>query len=564
MVRKMMILWEKHKKKAIRLLWAAVILASIKSIFTDTGFDNAYTVAMSFRHLRGDGMFEQMWEPHQTSIFFTDFFMWIYRFFVPSYAGVMLYLQVVGTVFFALIGIWLYRLLKDVAGSETAQLATMFFIMFRAKQTPFPEYANLQIAFSTLLFLCLVSFVREQQKRIYLCLAAVFLCLEVLAYPSCLLAWILVVWILFRKTEERWRNIGLFTGICALFGGVYVGYFVCKVGLSGFLRNLANIFFSDSHSKTVLKFYFGHDIAASACWLLICAAFAVATCLVVRRLLHKSVSFLSVYGLALFLSEFALLFLQKRTGLNWTFSFQIIPAMLMVLSCFFYRNLDEQEKTIWLIGNLFAASSFLATWMLTDLNILFVIPYMALGGVVSLTVLRHRQMQASVFVLAICALVTMHRGLAVWGYANADDIYMVQDVQTIVRSGAFMGVACDYRTKHQILCNAESHDLFLLPQDSLFLVGNWPINSMEFLVAGVNISNPSTINSPVYNEKVLDYLGLYPEKSPTVVAVQCIDGKIMVKEDAWIMKWISENYEAVGDGKYWRYFREKNVDKINR
>ena len=57
------------------LLWVAVILASIKSIFTDTGFDNAYTVAMSYRHLKGDGMFEQMWEPHQTSIFFTDFFI---------------------------------------------------------------------------------------------------------------------------------------------------------------------------------------------------------------------------------------------------------------------------------------------------------------------------------------------------------------------------------------------------------------------------------------------------------------------------------------------------------
>ena len=176
---------EKHRKMCMNLLWAAVVLASIKSLFTDTGFDNAYMVAMSFRHLKGDGMFAQMWEPHQTSAFFTDFFMWIYHFFVPSYTGVMIYLQIVGTAFFALVGIPLYRLLKKIAGSDIAQLATMFFIMFRAKQTPFPDFANLQIAFSTLLFLCLVSFVREQQKKRYLCLAAVCLCLEILSYPAC-------------------------------------------------------------------------------------------------------------------------------------------------------------------------------------------------------------------------------------------------------------------------------------------------------------------------------------------------------------------------------------------
>ena len=66
---------EKHRKKCIVLLWLGAILASAKSILTDTGFDNAYTVAMSFRHLRGDGMFEQMWEPHQTSIFLRIFYV---------------------------------------------------------------------------------------------------------------------------------------------------------------------------------------------------------------------------------------------------------------------------------------------------------------------------------------------------------------------------------------------------------------------------------------------------------------------------------------------------------
>lgn len=558
--------WEKHKKKCIFLLWAAVVLASIKSILTDTGFDNAYTVAMSFRHLKGDGMFEQMWEPHQTSIFFTDLFMWIYHFFVPSYTGVMIYLQIIGTLFFVIIGIMLYRLLKEITGSDIAQLATMFFIMFRAKQTPFPDFANLQIAFSTLLFLCLISFVREQQKKGYLCLAAIFLCLEILSYPSCLLAYIPAVLILFLKTKERWKNIGLFTGVCALFGGIYVGYFVCKTGLQNFLRNLTNIFYSDSHSGeafvSLWNYFYG--IVTAVSWVILCAAFTWLLLWALRKVLKKKVDFFAVYGVVLFMSEFAFLFLQKRTGLDWTCTFYIIPALLMALSCFSYRDLDEQEKTIWLTGNLLALCSFLSTWLLTDLGLITMVSYMVLGGVVSLAALRHRKKQIEIFLLAACALVTMHRGLVVWGYANKGNIWMVQDVDTIVRSGPSVGVVCDYMTYYQITCDKEDHDQFVAPEDSLLLVGGWLIDPMEFLLTDADISNYSTIDTPVYNEKLLDYFELYPEKKPSVVAVSCYYGQMQVKEDSWIMKWINENYEMAGDGRYWRYYSEKTVDETNR
>ncbi len=540
-------------------MWAAVVLASIKSIFTDTGFDNAYTVAMSFRHLNGDRMFQQMWEPHQTSIFFTDLFMWIYHLFVPSYTGVMIYLQVVGTGLFALIGIPLYRLLKGIAGSETAQLAVMFFIIFRAKQTPFPDFSNLQIAFSVLLFLCLITFVRDQRKKGYLCLGAVFLCLQVLAYPSCLLAWLPAVLILYWKTKERWKSIGLFTGVCALFGGGYVGYFVCKIGPQRFFQNLTNIFYSDSHSGgafvTVWNYFYGITIAFS--WLLLGAALTWAFLRIRRSLKREPVDFFAVYGFVLFFTEFILLFLQKKIGLDWTCTFYIMPAFLMALSCFSYKEMGELEKTIWLTGNLFAACSFLSTWLLTDLGLITMVPYMVLGGVVSLAALRHRKKQIWIFLMAICGLVTMHRGLVVWGYANKGNIHMVQDVNTIVRSGPSMGVICDYMTNYQITYDEEDHNQFVTPEDSLLLVGGWILDSMEFLLTDADISNYSTIDTPVYNEKLLDYLELYPEKEPTVVAVSCFYGQMQVKEDTWIMQWVNENYETVGDGRYWRYYRLK-------
>lgn len=552
---------EKHRKKYVFLLWVAVILASVKSILTDTGFDNAYTVAMSFRHLRGDGMFEQMWEPHQTSIFFTDFFMWLYHLFVPSYTGVMIYLQIVGTVFFIFIGFFLYKMLKDIAGSDIAQLAIMFFIMFRAKQTPFPDYANLQIGFSALFFLCLISYVREQHKKRYLCLAAIFLCLEILSYPSCLLAWLPAVLILFWKTTERWKNIALFTGVCVLFGGGYLGYFICKTGSEKFVQNLMNIFYSDTHSAGayVSTWNYFYGILTALCWLVLCGILAWLLLYTLRRLLRKSVDFFAMYGFVLFFSELIFLFFQKKTGLDWTCMFYILPLLLMILSCFSYKEMDEQEKTVWLTGNLFAVCSFISTWLLSDLGLITMVPYMVLGGVVSLAALGHRKKQIWTFLSAVCALVIMHRGLVVWGYANKGNIHMVQDVDTIIRSGPSMGVVCDYETRRQITYDAEDHSRFITPEDSFFLVGGWLIDPMEFLVANADISNYSTIDTPAYNEKLLDYLELYPEKKPTVVAVSCFYGQMQVKEDTWIMQWIHENYEAVGDGRYWRYYREKEA-----
>lgn len=561
----MTLFWEKNKKKCISFLWIAVILASIKSLLTDTGFDNAYTIAMSFRHLKGDGMFEQMWEPHQTSIFFTDFFMWLYRLLVPSYTGVMLYLQIVGTLFFAVIAFLIYRLLKNITGSVIAQLAAVFFFMFRAKQTPFPDFANLQIGFSALLFLCLVTFVRQQHKKRYLVLTAVFLCLEILSYPSCLLAYFPVAAILLWKTKERWKNWGFFTGLCVVFGGSYVGYFIHKLGFQRFVQNLANIFYSDSHSGDafISKQDYYSGILVAIAWIALSAAFAGLLFWAGRKFRKKAVDskktvdFLVIYGFVLLVSELLFLLAQKRTGLDWTCTFYILPALLMALSFSSYKDMSEQERVIWLTGIFLAVSSFASTWLLTDLGLVTMIPYMVLGGVVSFVAFRHKKKQMEFFLFAICMLVTIHRGLVIWGYANKGNIWMVQDVNTIIRSGPSVGIVCDYMTYYLITYDAEDHNKFVTPQDSLFLVGGWLIDPMEFLLTDADISNYSTIDTPVYNEKWLDYLNQCPEKKPTVVAVSCYYGTLQVPEDSWIMGWVYENYEAVGDGRYWRYYRAK-------
>lgn len=211
----------KHNRKII-CLWILAVLVNIKSAFTDFGTDQAYAVAMSFRHLTGDRLFHEMCEPHQTSAFLSDLLMLLYRRLVSDLAGVALYLQLCGILLYAIVAWILYKELRHHVKYETAQYMCIFFFVVRAKQSVFPEFSNMQICFSVLLFVFLVKFFRKPEKTGNLILAAVFLCLEILAYPACIIVFAGVLILLYGFTERKWKNIALFSSICAICGTGYL------------------------------------------------------------------------------------------------------------------------------------------------------------------------------------------------------------------------------------------------------------------------------------------------------------------------------------------------------
>ena len=57
-----------HKKLCLLLLIFSV-LASLKMIFVSLGMDEEYQLVMAYRNVRGDRLFLDMWEPHQSSAF---------------------------------------------------------------------------------------------------------------------------------------------------------------------------------------------------------------------------------------------------------------------------------------------------------------------------------------------------------------------------------------------------------------------------------------------------------------------------------------------------------------
>lgn len=553
----MAVFFKKYEKMIVGLLVIFGVLAAVKSIFTDTGFDNAYMVAMSYRHLKGDGMFHYMWEPHQTSIFVNDVLMWIYHLFVPSYTGVMIYLQICGTCILGLVSKALYDVLVKVSDRNIAIIASLFFFVFRVKQSPFPDYANLLICFSTMAFVSLMKFF-EEEKYIWLFLSALFLCMETLTYPSGVLTFIPIVCLLFIYSKKRWKAIALFSGVCVVTGGLYCLLFVVKLGFNGLLDSIHNVVYSDTHQTGEMYGSGGYfnNMEYVLGWLAVSALLSLAIYLLFNKCLKKNIQFLPVWGIILLISEAGMLFLQKKFSIDWTINYFIIPIVLLVLGGVFgYKKMNSQENRIWLSGALISLSVFFAAAILSDLCLLTVVSYLVLGGVVSFVPLKYAKNQIMIFMVSVCALAVIHRGLVVWGYANKEGIFLVTDIETIITDGPNAGIVCDYKMYHQTMDDLRDHRSYIKEDDKLLLVGGWLIDPVEYLFTEADISNSSTIDTPFYNERTIAYFELYPEKRPSVVAVYCPYGTLMVDVNTPVMKWVEENY-SVGDvGQYWLYYR---------
>ncbi len=549
-----------QEKHIISIAWILAVLVCVKSIFTDFGADNAYQVAMSYRHLMGDKLFLQMWEPHQMSVFLNDALMFIYRIFVPSYAGVAIYLQICGTLLFGLAALFIYRSVKQVAGSFIAHLMCIFFMIFRVKQTPYPEFANMEILFSALLFCVVLKYFKAEGrgKILLLVLMALLTFLQVLSYPTCLLSAVAVIVVLcVGEKKACLKNILIYIGALAIFGLSYAGYFLITIGYERLFQIFKNIFMSDTHSS--MRFgavWTGFGIAAVGLFFSIALGAAIHFGLgkFIKKI--RRVSFPATCAGACLATEIVLIILQRKTGIDWNCSFYIIPTVMIVLGLISFKKMSTDERMIWLAGVLLSISSFVATMLLTDLGIITIIAYLVLGGMVSFIPLKYLCADHRIMAVLIVTLVLFHRAFVVWGYGNTNSrVLLTYEVQNIIRSGPAAGIVCDHVTKNQAQMDQADFAAHFTADDKVLLVGPELIDPMDFLYTGAEISNYSTIDTPKYNECLEEYFAMNPGKKPTAVAISCWYGQMMVPEDSYIVKWVESNYECVGDGDYYRFYR---------
>ena len=269
-------------KKFKIVLIVLSIFAAVKMLFFAFGLDEEYQLVMAYRHVKGDKLFLDMWEPHQSSAFLCELLMRPYL-AVCGKTGVVIWLRLCGTFIHLGVSVYLCRTLRRMIGKDSAFLLGLIYFNTIPKQIMLPEFGIMQVWFLTLLSLFLIRYYdrdvvnggegvgaagrgistgvrgvgegisvinRYVRRKKYLIFAVLALVLEVLSYPSCLLLYFLVMWILWRRSgKDRFADMGIFTGICAGGGIAYLGLLLRNNTVEGLIGTLSYIVGGDiTHS----------------------------------------------------------------------------------------------------------------------------------------------------------------------------------------------------------------------------------------------------------------------------------------------------------------------------
>lgn len=554
------------------VLWIGAALANIKSIFADYDVDLSYAVVTSYRHLSGEKMFMEMREPHQTSAYILDSLMWLFHKVTGSYEGVVIFVNIFGVLLFALLSCFLVKTLKRHTDHKTAHLIGIAIFAFRARQIVMPEFTNMLFGFSVLLVILLINHFEKENDRKYLILSAITLCLMVLSYPSAVVAYLIICFLIYRYSSSKIKDILLLTVICVAAGLCYVIRFSVQAGgLGDFVGNLLTIVSGDSaHTSrynTGLLFYL-KEMIAGCIWFGASATLAFATSAVYRIVTKKTNKniFWIVFGASLILIDltFCVFYDDIVRTASMKYVYGNISILLIVMGFFGFKYCSDIEKKIWIISLLMSLSNILSVILLTNMELITAIQYIFPAGAISMIPASRLLMEKNteekkasaysyVFPFIAVLLIVLHRGIIMRDYSVACS--SVFGIEGMVKNGPAKGVVCSYMSAYMTKCNEEDWIQYVNPGENVLVVASGLYDPLVYCFNSSSVSHYSTIDTPTYDETLLGYWDTYPDKYPDVIAVECWYGDMHVEEDSWIMQWVYSNSDCVGDGRYFRFYR---------
>lgn len=564
-------------KVLIRTLIVGSVLAAIKVLFFDYTLDEEYQIMMSYRQLSGDALFREMWEPHQTSAFLTTALMWLYRSVTGTYTGVLLYLRVCTTAIQACICIFLYHMLAKRTKKEYALLLTLIYFNVVPKIIQIPEFANMQLWFFTLLTLLLMAYYEKFDTNAkhgwwFMIAAGAAMSLEVLSYPSCILLFpFFLAYIAWKSKGCRIRDILLFAGTCAVCAGVWLGLILRKVLFADFVRNV----------KLLLEFDLTHELSGATSgkaagivfnllWgflvLAVCALIGVAVALITAKC-KKETTKAQLFTLAGATAVLAsgviqlVLWIVCKSGYE---TYQLHLFLVMAVWFFVCRRKDERTKLL-LPGIIGTLISYAVVIYISDLEMYYALPHGVLGVVFATLVIVYALEDAwkekartvtMIFLIGLCFVCVFGKGYTLRAGRNYN---VVTDTESIMKHGPAIGVLSDYMNAYMYNCNYEDFGAYVKPEDTVLIVTNMvhTESTTPYMFGGNKVAHYSIVDPTAYDERLLAYWELYPEKEPDVIVVDCWYGELKEDPANWIMQYIENEfgYTQVTDGRYVRFYR---------
>lgn len=562
----------KHKKGIYILFIIFSFLAALKMLIFAFGLDEEYQVVMAYRNAVGDKLFLDMWEPHQSSAFLCTLLMKPYLYFLGT-TGLILYLRICGTLIHLGISVYFYQVIRHLVQKEYAWLLALIYFNTIPKQIMLPEFGIMQVWCYTLLCLFLIKYYEYGRKVRYLLLAAFALVLNILSYPSCLILFPFVLVAVARLSgKDRWRDMGIVTACCAVCGIVYLGMLFTYTTPEQLLQTLSYILNGDvTHSLTLggkLLALLRSALQLTVLWL---------GCRLLAQLIVKWKKWEWEATSCLTMISACVVELFFWVVLNSGYEkMQLYLAVFTLEGILAYRKGNrehkgkeaEQERRILLLkqGILGALVSLAAVVYLTDLTLAESIPHAmpaAFFGVMLLIFTmekqekKHRGGWVYAVLLAWCVTAIFGKGYTLRGGVDYNNVLQSRG---ILKYGPACGTISSYMGAYIYNCDYEDWQTYLQDGDKVLIVVDQVMNlgTTQYLFKDVEISHYSIVNPTAYDERLLTYWEMYPEKMPNVIIVDCWYGQLMTDPQGWMMQYIENDfgYKEMHDGRYIRIYRK--------
>ena len=570
---------EKVWKRIKTVLWIGTVLAVIKLIFVDYTLDEEYQIVMAYRNLKGDYLFCEMWEPHQTSAFMCILFMKLYMLLTGTTTGIILYLRVVTTAIHGLLSYLVYRTFRKNIHEEYAFLLAMLYFNISPKNIHIPEFGNMQLWFLTILILALQWYYEEdgKDKWYLLVVAGVALSGEVLTYPTCIVLYpVLLIYLWTKSSNRKWRDCVILTATCGVCAVAFLGVVLIRVSPTELITNVQNLLsFDPTHDVSGMtgvkaKTYVDNAVLW-AIWSAVIGVFSYITMQVVAHVSKRANQTLDKkqkYTLFWVISILASLVVQ---AIYWLFLnggyeyLQIHFLSVLVSAAALWKLSDEGKKNL-LWGIILTLAAYAAVMYISDLSMYYTLPHGALGLVFCMAVIisavestlgKRAKKMSLLLLLSMCVACIGARGYTLRG-GKADNT--IGAVAGVMKHGPAAGIFADYMAAYIYNCNYEDFMLHVESGDKVLIVANMVMapGTTSYMFRESEISHFSIVDPTTYDEKLLTYWEQYPDKEPNVIVVDCWYGGLMESPDSWIMKYIEEqfDYTTVNDGRYVRFYRK--------
>lgn len=561
---------KKGKRVFYLLLAALCAVTAVKILLAGYDKDEEYAVSMAYRFLKGDCLLTDMWEPHQTSGWLCALLMFPYTAVFHTTTGIFLYLRICGLLLHGGVGFCMYRTLSGFLEKERAFLISALWFFSLPKIMFLPEFSNLLSWCLMMAMLCLVRYygVRSEVPGNHalreLALAGVFLALAVLAYPSAILAFVACVGSMIyarrRSPHPLLKELGVLCLPCVLGGVLFMALLFSYISPER-LGGLISIVMSDgSHSAPWSQRFTEHGKSLAQLLLLfaIYGAAALIAEVFCQRKAKKAPSLVRWCG---FLTGAALvgqvgiwLFMEKYPNYPMAEYF-FLPFLF--LCAVIRRKLPKIPAFGFLI--LMPLAAFAGVVLFSNHPLLVSAPFLApcVAGILSLPQLagreapagirRHGAMLQGLLILWVCVLLF---GRCYMQRTTGGRHETILDDMSLMRVGPGVGLIADtdgvkrYRYVYELIDRA-------IPENArVFYMG---ADTDVYLMKEMEYCTPSTICSPTFDEKVLYYFELHPEKAPEYVI--CDTG--LLYTDPWVTNYIGEFCEEAP-------LEENNYIKIYR